>query len=300
MKKSKIRRVLTAGILFTISFCGWAQNLKLATWNIEWLSLTPSAKITESQRTEQDLSALNHHFQHVAPDVLAFQEVDSQEAIQRVVGMEYDVLISDRSSKDNRHYQFNDQNQYTGFAIRQGIPFSDPDDLNLTPNNKHKLRFASYVVLYPNTPRQIHLLSVHLKAGCSGKYRANSANCTTLKAQGLVLNQWLLEKERLNQAYAILGDFNHNLAYSNDWLWQVITEGTAQSPLLASQHTAAVCKVRSNKNPQQTHQFRSLIDHVIVSRALETSQTQQITYPGEQVLKYRLSDHCPITSVIDY
>ncbi|NGZ14144.1 endonuclease/exonuclease/phosphatase family protein [Vibrio aestuarianus] len=300
MKKSKIRPVLTAGILFTISFCGWAQSLKLATWNIEWLSLTPSTNIAESQRSEQDFSALQHHFTNFPPDVLAFQEVDSREAIQRIVGMEYNVLISDRSSKGNRRYQFNDQNQYTGFAVRQGIAFADPDDLNLTPNNKHKLRFASYVVLYPNTPQQIHLLSVHLKAGCSGKFRASSTSCKTLKAQGLALNQWLLEKERLNQAYAILGDFNHNLAYPNDWLWQVITDGAVQPPQLATQDTAAVCKVRSNKNPQRTHQFRSLIDHVIVSHSLKASQTQQITYPSAQILKYRLSDHCPITSVINY
>ncbi|MDN3685881.1 hypothetical protein QW180_29450 [Vibrio sinaloensis] len=76
----------------------------------------------------------------------------------------------------------------------------------LDQRSNSKLRFATYVVIQPNSERPIHLLSVHLKARCSGAYK-NNRDCRILKQQGERLNQWINEKEVANQAYVILGDF---------------------------------------------------------------------------------------------
>ncbi|TOE79683.1 hydrolase, partial [Vibrio parahaemolyticus] len=66
---------------------------------------------------------------------------------------------------------------------------SDPADFSITRGNS-KLRFASYIVFNPNQKDELHLLSVHLKAGCSGAYK-NSRDCQTLSQQGEALAKWM-------------------------------------------------------------------------------------------------------------
>ncbi|WP_038176653.1 MULTISPECIES: endonuclease/exonuclease/phosphatase family protein [Vibrio] len=267
------------------------SSFNYSTWNLEWLSSTPSSKFTASQRSDADYQALRHHFQRTESDIIAFQEVNDAEALRRVIGNDYRLFFSDRSHPDNRHRQFTDINQFTGIAVRHGISVSDKPDLKLDKESNSRLRFAAYVVVAPESNQPLHVLSVHLKARCSGAYKANAA-CRKLKQQGQALNRWIQQREVANQRYLILGDFNHNLSYPSDWLWQEITQGS--SALLATKSTQAVCKVRSRKQPNKTHQFRSLIDHVITSHQLTTKNVSQVAYQTPDLFKYQLSDHCPI------
>ncbi|WP_428775757.1 endonuclease/exonuclease/phosphatase family protein [Vibrio sp.] len=290
------------GITFAIwlglvSFTSAAgDKLSVVSWNLEWLTLQPVSHIETSQRNPADFAALADHFAAMDVDVLAFQEVDDELAIKKVVGQGYNIWFSDRAKPASRYRQFDDINQYTGFAIRSTIPVADKPDFPLDDSSNSKLRFASYVVLYPNSPRPIHLLSVHLKAGCSGAYK-NSRHCRTLKGQAQRVNQWLSEREANREAYILLGDFNHNLAYNGDWLWRDLTQGTQAS--LVSQSTPALCKVRSRNNRGKTHQFRSLIDHIIVGGVnVERRDVRQIAYPVQKVLDFQLSDHCPIQAQV--
>ncbi|MBR9874206.1 MAG: endonuclease/exonuclease/phosphatase family protein [Vibrionaceae bacterium] len=282
--------------LFAITmlvFCSasFAQNsINLTSWNIEWLAIN-GGKVS---RTEDDFVRLNHYLNNLRPDVLAFQEVDSEAAIKKVVGNGYAIYFSDRDHSSNKHLQFSDKNQYTGFAVRKGISVSDPSDFTIT-RGKSKLRFASYIVLNPNKSNEIHLLSVHLKAGCSGAYK-NNRECKTLKQQGEALAKWIKVREKNQQQYSILGDFNHNLAYQGDWLWSTMTSNT--NARLATKNTKAECKVRSNRNPNKTHQFRSVIDHIIVSGNLTAQPAKQVVFKSQDVLDYYLSDHCPISARI--
>ncbi|WP_428754332.1 endonuclease/exonuclease/phosphatase family protein [Vibrio cionasavignyae] len=265
--------------------------LTVTSWNIEWLSLTPSNRFEQSKRTDADFQALSRHLKQVSPDILAFQEVDSIAAIQKVVGNEYTIYFSDRALSHNHKHQFNEINQYTGFAIRDTLQVKDLPDFPLTQGNR--LRFASAVTL-TYKGEKIQLLSVHLKAGCSGKYSSTSS-CKQLQRQGKAINNWLKQVEQQGQHYILLGDFNHNLAYRGDWLWAQMINGLTYSPRLTSQSTKASCKVQSNKNPNRTHQFRSLIDHIIVSPSLRTSPAIQNTMQTKDVLSFNMSDHCPIS-----
>ncbi|USD42722.1 endonuclease/exonuclease/phosphatase family protein [Vibrio sp. SCSIO 43135] len=273
-----------------------AQPITLSTWNIEWLTLSPSQQFPQSERSNQDFRQLQHYFSKQNADILAFQEVDSPEAIKQVVGDRYKVFISDRSNSSNKALQFDDINQYTGFAISKRIEVDNQPDMNLLADERRKLRFASYVVLSPNSEQPIHMLSVHLKARCSGRYN-NNQHCQTLKEQGESLNQWVRERERNQHAYVILGDFNHNMGYSGDWLWATIAKGT--DAVLATKSTPAECKVRSRKSPQRVHQFRSLIDHIIVSDGLSFSEPSQQVFNSQDVLNYQLSDHCPVLTTVN-
>ncbi len=295
MSVAKIRSLVVSILMLWIIYPISVMATTFTSWNIEWLSSSPSAKFSESHRSAADVQKLNQHFIKTQSDVLAFQEVDDPQIIGNVVGSDYQLFFSDRSKRSNRHLQFDDINQYTGFAVKKDIPASDPVDLPLDTQSGSKLRFATYIVLYPDSEQPIHALSVHLKARCAGAYR-NNRHCKTLQSQGGVLNQWINERERQNQAYVILGDFNHNLGYSGDWLWQAIVKNTNAS--LATQRTPADCKVRSRKQPNKTHQFRSLIDHIIVGDKLTASNVRQVTYDSNQVLSYHLSDHCPIQASV--
>ncbi|EPW6409212.1 endonuclease/exonuclease/phosphatase family protein [Vibrio vulnificus] len=270
-----------------------AQPITFTSWNMEWLSSTASARVKESHRNDEDFAKLAMYFQKTNSDVLAFQEVNNLAAIKKVVGTSYQILFSDRSNPRYQRFQFDDINQYTGFAIKKGIPFRDVGDIQLNKGNS-KLRFASYVII-GNASNEVHVLNVHLKAGCSGAYKGNDA-CRTLRLESQALGQWISQRHNNKQTYLVLGDFNHNLAYRNDWLMNELT--SAGKIHLLTEDTKANCKVRSKKHPNKVHSFRSLIDHIIVSEGLSASQGEQRLFTSNDVLKYQLSDHCPVSTTV--
>lgn len=285
--------------LFSSTAHAHHASLSIATWNLEWLTSQPSVSIKASQRNKRDIQQLAAHFQTLHPSVLAFQEVNDAAVMRRVVGKEYNLLLSDRSQTSHRDRQFNDINQYTGLAIHRDVPYQDVKDLRLDQTRGSKLRFAAYAILYPDSKQPIHILSVHLKAGCSAAYHSTQ-ECQTLKAQAQRLNQWLKKREQAGDNYLILGDFNHDLTYRGDWLWSALRQGLKRAPTLATQHTQATCQTRSSKRPSQTHQFRSMIDHIIASPELGATSAQQRHFRRAAVLQYQLSDHCPVSSQITH
>ncbi|MFA0484490.1 MULTISPECIES: endonuclease/exonuclease/phosphatase family protein [Vibrio] len=272
----------------------FAEPLTISSWNIEWLSTNEAVNKFSDKRDQADFDKLATYFQSLDADVVAFQEVDNVNAIQRVAGDQYKILMSDRALSKNSNRQFKEVNQYTGFAVRKGVALTDYADFPLETTSNSKLRFASYIVVETNF-KPIHMLSVHLKAGCSGAYKSNR-DCSRLKVQAQQLNKWIKQRERNNEDYAILGDFNHNLAYSRDWMWKELSQYTDAQ--LATRKTRADCKVRSNRNNYRTHQFRSVIDHIVVSESLNASPAKQKVFETQDVLDYKLSDHCPVSTTI--
>ncbi|MCF7353447.1 endonuclease/exonuclease/phosphatase family protein [Vibrio sp. CK2-1] len=277
------------------------STLNIATWNIEWLTTNPSHSIKESKRDSQDFSVLSGKFRQISPDILAFQEVDSIEAIQKVVGDDYQIYLSDRAKPQYANLQFNDLNQYTGFAVSKKwlkenqATIIDPKDISLLPNSK--LRFATYIVLKQPNQADMHLLSVHLKSGCPTK-KKRSRSCRQLSEQADQLNQWLTTRVSNQDSFIVMGDFNHNLSYKGDWMWQQLTNGLNNQAKLATQTTPAICQVKSNRNPNKLYRYPSLIDHIIVSQANHPQGTQQVVFTEQEALNYHLSDHCPVVSKI--
>ncbi|CAK1812391.1 Metal-dependent hydrolase [Vibrio crassostreae] len=278
-----------------LSSHAFAVPLTISSWNIEWLSTNEAVNKFSAQRDQADFNKLEEYFQSLDADVVAFQEVDDLNAIQRVAGDQYKILMSDRALPENSNRQFKEVNQYTGFAVRKGITLTDYADFPLESGSNSKLRFASYVVVETNS-KPIHMLSVHLKAGCRVAYKSNR-DCSRLKDQAQQLNKWIQQRERKGQDYAILGDFNHNLSYSRDWMWKDLTENT--DARLATRKTRADCKVRSNRNNHRTHQFRSVIDHIVVSESLNADPAKQQVFKTQDVLDHKLSDHCPVSTTIN-
>lgn len=292
----KLGRWLTlifATMAYSQAVC--AQPLTLMTWNMQWLTLSPSVLATP--RTLTDYAAMRAVLKRHSPDILAFQEVDSPEALQRVVGPTYQLYFSDRrQAKYAATRQFNGVNQYTGIAVRKGLKVRDPQDVDLLPKQpRSKLRFATYIILH-TAKQDIHLLSVHLKAGCVTAYHANSHSCRRLKQQGAALNQWIQQRVLQQQAYIILGDVNHQLAYPTDWLWTRITQDVTPVPILSSRYTMSRCIARSASLPTRTVTYRHLVDHIIHSRDVVMRSAEQQHFTRQDVLKYHLSDHCPVVT----
>ncbi|WP_228481387.1 endonuclease/exonuclease/phosphatase family protein [Vibrio fluminensis] len=272
------------------------QSFKVSTWNMEWFVSEGNERFAPSLRNSDDFYKMAHYFNKVDTSILAFQEVGDAAALEKLIGDKYTLYMSDRALAMNSRLQYDDINQYTGFAVRNDATVQDVDDFSLLPAQRHdKLRFASYIIVKPSSDSPIHLLNVHLKARCSGRYENNRA-CQTLKLQGEALNQWIREREANVERYMIVGDFNHNLSFNRDWLWQILSKST--DAVLATRHVNAECKVRSRKNPNRTHQFRSLIDHVVTSRDINIIKIEQNLYQSQDVMDYQLSDHCPITATL--
>ncbi|OEF23203.1 endonuclease/exonuclease/phosphatase family protein [Vibrio rumoiensis] len=294
---SSIKKISLACLLFALPLTSvLADSLKVTTWNMEWLTIRPVASIPESRRDGQDFSLLNSKIQNINPDILAFQEVDSKAAIQKVVGPFYRIYLSDRSFSSNKDQQFSDINQYTGFAISSRFKVTDPRDLELTKNSK--LRFASYVVLNRIGEPDVHLLSVHLKQGCVGQKTKKTA-CTQVLQQAKELNQWMTKRLTNNDAFIVMGDFNHNLSFHNDWLWQVLKKGIEKQVELVTETTPALCQVQSNKDKNEWYRYPRLIDHIIISKPSRGQQGEQVLFTREEALHHHLSDHCPVVSHVD-
>ncbi len=273
-------------------------KLTFTSWNMQWLTTQPKAKIADSQRSEQDFAALADKFRRLDADILAFQEVDSIAAIKKVVGPFYHIRLSDRADSNNKQRQFDDLNQYTGFAIAKRYTISDPQDIDLLPQQMNKLRFATYVVLKQIGAPDVHLLSVHLKQGCRSAKR-NSDSCRILQQQARQLNQWMKQKLTANQSFILAGDFNHDLQFRNDWLWLELNKGIDKQIELASSQTDALCQVRSKSQPNQSYRYPSLIDHIIISRPSHSSVAKQSLYSRQQQFQFNLSDHCPLSAQIE-
>ena len=87
-------------------------------------------------------------------DVVALQEVDGPDAA-RLVFPDYQFCFSGRVAVQNN-----------GFAIRRGLPFAcAPDLTDLSMNDD--VRRGVELRLFPGTPQELRLLSVHLKSGCA-------------------------------------------------------------------------------------------------------------------------------------
>ena len=101
--------------------------------------------------------------------------------------------------------------QNNGFAIRRGLAFQCGPEL--TELSLHDdVRRGVELRMFPGTPRELRLLSVHLKSGCSrDSLDAARANCRVLAAQVPVLERWIDTQAAANMPFAVLGDFNRDL-----------------------------------------------------------------------------------------
>jgi endonuclease/exonuclease/phosphatase family metal-dependent hydrolase len=291
------------------------ETLRIASWNLEWLIAPSNFKPLKVgcapkgtrvradarrvpcdvagrlERSSRDFSVLARYARSLDADVVALQEVDGASAA-RLVFPDYQFCFTGRQHVQN-----------TGFAVRRGVPFRcGPDDRELSLGDT--LRRGKELTLFPGEPREIRLLSVHLKSGCSSEpLTAADKACRDLARQAPILEAWIDAQARAGRRFAVLGDFNRNLLREEsrgatmgnaDSLWAEIADG---SPPEASLRNAASGQPFRNCVPGQG--YRGYIDNIVLSRTLATEAIPgsfaRLTYSAADARHAKLSDHCPVS-----
>lgn len=289
-------------------------TLRLATWNLEWLIAPrdfpqlardcvppkgesnnprsiPCDVATDNGRTDADFEALARYARALDADVVSLQEVDGVAAAGRVF-KSHSFCLSSRPNVQNN-----------GFAIRQGVPFRCGTEV-VALGLGGRVRYGVELVLYPDTAREMHLLSVHLKSGCPRQtLDSRREACVLLARQVPELERWIDAQAAAGHRFAVLGDFNRDLLADRGpardangaqlSLWSEIDDG---DPPGAKLLTVADGQPYSNCASNQNYQ--GYIDHVVLGAALAKWRVPgsfvRLTYADADASSRKLSDHCPV------
>lgn len=240
-------------------------------------------------RTDEDYAAMRRYVDALDADVVAFQEIESKAAAERVFDPStYTVVIeervgSDRGGECRGREGLTIRAQRTGFAVRKTIPFERQLDFTELQIGNDDLRSGVDLFVRPQGATPMRLLSVHLKSGCSSGDRSEA--CAVLFDQVPVLERWIDERANEGVRFAVLGDFNRRLAMTDDTVWAEWDDASpANADLaLASGDQPAAC------NPR----YRDFIDFIVLDRRAydDLIDFKEQTFAGEG-----LSDHCAIAA----
>jgi len=266
-----------------------ATELKIATWNIAWLTLRtandPALPRDLTPRQPGDFTLLAAYARRLDADVVALQEVDGPEAAARIF--------------DPRDYAFffPDERdiQRTGFAVKRSlraIRNADLAELDLYPNARFSLRRGTDITIDADG-RLLRLLSVHLNAGCrEGPMQGDRGReCGQLSQQSTILAGWVAQRRAEGAAFAILGDFNRRMTHPRD---DMLAELNAAAPVTRT--TEGV----SNPCWSDARGGRPFISHVLLGGParnwmVQNSLRVMVYAERDPVMRDRLSDHCPIS-----
>jgi endonuclease/exonuclease/phosphatase family metal-dependent hydrolase len=303
-----MRALLSLTLILWSGIAGAAPTeLKIATWNLEWFmtpetlrALTPECTPADAPRdgarrsvpcdvahelarSREDITALRRHARTLDADIVALQEVDGPDAA-RLVFPGHEFCFSGRVAVQNN-----------GFAIRRGLPFScAPDVLDLSL--KDDVRRGVEVRVFPGTPQELRLLSVHLKSGCSrDSLDSTRPSCSVLASQVPVLERWIDAQAAEHKPFAVLGDFNRDLRRepAGVSLWAEIDDAI---PPAADLVNTAEGQAFQNCMPSQT--FSGFIDYIVLGRqmaqGLVAESFGRALFRPKDALRRKLSDHCPV------
>ncbi len=280
-----MRLILRLLLLLVLAFPAGAAELKIATWNLEWLTARPAGDPSLPRdvrpKRPEDIARLARYAAILDADVAAFEEVDGPEIAARIFPPDRYTL----------HVTGDAVVQRTGLAIRNGIAFTVNPDLAALdpypPDARFHLRSGADVTLHLRTG-PLRVLAVHLKTGCRADPLGSSrrSECRTLGEQLAPLQAWVAERAREGVPFVLLGDFNRWMD-GPDAFWAGLVRA---APLVrATAGHSSPC--------WGSEQF---IDHIIAGGTagawLEPDTLHVLVFreTGEE-WKERLSDHCPVS-----
>ncbi len=276
------RSALVLLLKLLVSAHAFAADLKLATWNLEWLTDRGAGDTRlpadAHPKRPEDFDLLRRYAADLDADVIAIQEVDGPAVAALVFPPErYSV-----------HMTRDHVVQRVGLVVRRGIHYSvNPDvtDLNVDPG--HQLRSGADITLDLGQG-SLRVLAVHLKTGCFDERlsRTTHRTCAELGKQISPLQDWIAARSAEGVPFAILGDFNRHM----DGRDQFLAALRKTAPLTrATEGRASPC-----------WGGEAFIDHILLGGAarawLQPDTLRVLTYRETgDVWKERLSDHCPVS-----
>lgn len=267
-----------------------AAPLKIATWNIE--NLRSGTNTGVNPRDGNDLSRLSTYVSLLDADIIALQEVENAAAAAQIFNPNnYNFYFSDRNLPPRERLR-----QRTGFAVVKGLTVSqnsDFTDLNVSGGLRHGTDITVSV-----DGQDLRLLSVHLKSGCFGDSLSSSSRdaCEKLKKQLPELEKWIDDRAEAKVPFVVLGDFNRRLNLPEEEFWLEIDDS---SPANADLTKVTEGKISNCWNSQ----FPEYIDHIVLDKEsnswLDKDSFSQVVYTESQSLEDKISDHCPISIVLN-
>lgn len=278
-----MRPALLALLLLLSAAPTSAAELKLATWNLEWLTDRPDGDPALPRdahpKRPDDIAILARYAAKLDADLIAIQEVDGRDIAAR-------IFPPDRYSI---HLTHDHVVQRTGLVVRRGLPYDTNPDLTTLAVQGHDpgaLRSGADITLHlPGGA--LRVLAVHLKAHCEHDplTRSHRPACVVLRAQVPALQAWIAAREQEGTAYVVLGDFNR-------WM-----DGRDQV-LAALRKTAPLVRATEGHD-SPCWGGEHFIDHILAGGP--AAQWMQPTTLSVLVFtetgaawKQRLSDHCPV------
>ena len=263
-----------------------AAELKLATWNLEWLTPRlhgdPVLPKDVEPKGAADIARLARYAELLGADVVAMQEVDGPEIAAGVF------------APDRYHIHMTGDRvvQRVGFAVRRGLRFTPNADLvalDVSGAGKRHLRSGADITLDLGAAK-LRILAVHLKTGCRQDPLASSARpeCATLRLQLAALEGWLVQRRAEGVPFAVLGDFNRWMD-NGDAFWAGLRK--AAPMIRATEGTYSPCWGGGG-----------FIDHVMAGGAargwLVPGSLKVLVYrETAAAMKDHLSDHCPVSAL---
>ena len=273
-------------LLLLLTAPAGAETLKLATWNIEWLTLRHAGdpalpRDVEATRTPESFGLLHRYAERLNADVVAFEEVDGPQAAALVFSPEHYAL----------HLTADHVVQRTGLAIRRGVRFTANPDLQALnvyrPEAPFPLRSGADITLELPGSR-LRILAVHLKTGCREDSfgRSRRRACTVLAAQIPPLQAWIAARRQEGVPFVVMGDFNR-------WM-----DGDDQ--LLAELREAAPLVRATEGRGDPCWGGGRFIDHILAGGPaagwMRPDSLRVLVYrETDPAWKERLSDHCPVS-----
>lgn len=309
---------------------GSPMLITLGTWNLEHLAARNDSGCRPRQSS--DYRALRNYVATLKADIIAFQEVENRAAAHRVFDSSvYHIEISDRPDVDlGRCREGNRKRlmQRTGFAIRNDLTerhglsyrrLPDVRTLAVSPSERWGVHIAlattGKAAAHADAPETLHLLSVHLKAGCSYKpvvYKNDGSPCGRLAAQVPRLEAWMDARAMAGEEFVVLGDMNRQLDGLGDSVWEALDDSEictwvqpgsglwyCREGSVRYSRIADIERARAGRKHPYPHHPRHpfAIDHIIMSAAADwmaLEHTARFIRDDQH-----LSDHTPLVMQFD-
>lgn len=279
-----LRPLLLCMLILTIPWLSNAAPVTIATWNIE--HLRKSNQDGPNQRNDSDFKRLKRYARKLDADIVALQEVEGPAAARRVFpSTTYNVFFTDQQGP-----------MRTGFAVKKHINvLQNPDYQELKINDETFTGADITVILDEQTT--VRLLSVHLKSGCWGDpLNTDSAACRALSMQVGALERWIDARAAEGEPFIVLGDFNRRFDSRADTFWPEIDDGIPAA--------ADLSRITAGRIDQRWgSRYPKFIDHIVMDDSASDwivgDSFRQLVYAEGTRLKKKLSDHCPISIIID-
>jgi endonuclease/exonuclease/phosphatase family metal-dependent hydrolase len=256
-----------------------AAELKIATWNLNWLTSRDGGLPSDVKlRQPEDFDRLRAYALELNADVIAIEEIDNAETARRLFPPE---TYSIHMSRDHVR-------QRVGIVVRRGLPYdANPDIVALALDPSAHLRSGVDITLNPPSG-PVRVLAVHLKQGCQYLTFGGSpqATCLTLMTQFDLVTQWIEARRDEKVPFLVLGDFNRGLDKNDPFSKKL--RGAGALNRVTEGYTS----------PCWGHE--SFIDHILIGGTardwIKPNSMRVLTYrETEPEWKERLSDHCPVS-----